>query len=478
MFEAIRSRWTAPGGYREFLVIAFPMILSTATWSVQHFIDRVFLTWYSTDALAASLPAGMTNFVIVSLFLGTAGYVNTFVAQYVGAGRPTRVGPSLWQGVYLSVISGGAGFVVALLATPIFQFIGHDAAVQANEVPYFRILCYGIGPLILSTSLSCFYSGRGRTWPVLGVSVVAMSLNIVIDYALIFGHWGAPELGIQGAAWATNIATAIAAVIYVLLLARPSYRREFATLSGWRFDRDLFGRLLRFGGPSGLNFMLDILSFTLFILIAGRIGRLELTATNLAFNINSLAFMPLIGAGIALSTMVGQRLGRDDPDAAEYCAWTGVHLALGYMSVMALAYSLLPDLFLMPYGVGAHGPEFDAARDLARQLLRFVAFYCVFDAVYIMFTAVLKGAGDTRFVLLASLLMGAGIMVAPPLIAVEWFDAGVFVVWIFICAYLAAGAVVFYLRFRGGKWKSMRVIEAAAPVNIEVPRMTETEAGI
>ena len=91
MFEAIRSRWTAPGGYREFLVIAFPMILSTATWSVQHFIDRVFLTWYSTDALAASLPAGMTNFVIVSLFLGTAGYVNTFVAQYVGAGRPTRV---------------------------------------------------------------------------------------------------------------------------------------------------------------------------------------------------------------------------------------------------------------------------------------------------------------------------------------------------------------------------------------------------
>ena len=87
-------------------------------------------------------------------------------------------------------------------------------------------------------------------------------------------------------------------------------------------------------------------------------------------------------------------------------------------------------------------------------------------------------AGDTRFVLLAALLMGAGIMVAPPLIAVEWFDAGVFVVWIFICAYLAAGAVVFYLRFRGGKWKSMRVIEAAAPVNIEVPRMTETEAGI
>ncbi|HJP33918.1 MAG TPA: MATE family efflux transporter [Candidatus Latescibacteria bacterium] len=469
MTHSLRARWSAPGGYREFLVIAFPMILSTATWSVQHFIDRVFLTWYSTDALAASLPAGMTNFVIVSLFLGTAGYVNTFVAQYVGAGRNERVGPSLWQGVYLSVISGGAGFVVALLATSIFRLVGHDAAVQAYEVPYFRILCYGIGPLILSTALSCFYSGRGRTWPVLGVSVVAMSFNVVIDYALIFGHWGAPEMGIQGAAWATNIATVLATLIYILLLSRPSYRRQFAIFSGWRLDRDLFGRLLRFGGPSGVNFMLDILAFTFFILIVGRIGRLELTATNLAFNINSLAFMPLIGAGIALSTMVGQRLGGDDPEAAAFCTWTGVHVALGYMSIMALAYTFLPDLFLMPYGVGAQGEEFVAARDLARVLLRFVAFYCVFDAAYMMFTAALKGAGDTRYVMVASVVLGMSIMVTPPLIAVEFFDASVFVVWIFICAYLATAALAFYLRFRGGKWQSMRVIEAAPEPGIEDP---------
>lgn len=464
MFEAIRSRWSAPGGYREFLVIAFPMILSTASWSIQHFVDRVFLTWYSTDALAASLPAAMTNFVFVSLFLGMAGYVNTFVAQYVGAGRSWRVGPSLWQGAYLALFSAGVGLLVAQLATPLFDLVGHDAAVRSNEVTYFRILCYGVGPLTLSTAMSCFYSGRGRTWPVLAVNVAATVFNIVVDYVLIFGRWGAPEMGMRGAAWATVGSAIFTTLLFVLLLSRSSYRREFAIFSGWRFDRALFGRLLRFGGPSGLNFMLDILSFTLFILIAGRIGRLELTATNLAFNINSLAFMPLIGAGIALSTMVGQRLGRDDPAAAEYCTWTGVHLALGYMGVMALAYSLLPDLFLMPYGAGAQGPEFETARDMARQLLRFVAFYCVFDAAYMMFTAALKGAGDTRYVMLASLLMGVTIMVAPPLIAVEWFDAGVFVVWIFICAYLAAGAVVFYLRFRGGKWKSMRVIEAEAGI--------------
>ena len=466
MIATIRGRWATPGGYREFLAIAFPMILSTASWSVQQFIDRIFLTWYSTDALAASLPAGMTNFVFVSLFFGTAAYVNTFIAQYIGADRPQRVGPALWQGVYLSTIGAVAGFAVAQLATTIFAMVGHNAAVQAAEVSYFRILSYGMGPLILSTVLSCFYSGRGRTWPVLGVSIIGMLFNIIVDYALIFGTWGAPEMGIEGAAWATNGAALFTALLYIGLLSRPTYRRTFAIFSGWRIDSNLFRRLLRFGGPSGVNFMLDILSFTLFILIVGRIGRLELTATNLAFNINSLAFMPLIGAGIALSTMVGQRLGSNEPDAAEYCTWTGLHLALGYMGIMALAYLSLPDLFLMPYGIGAQDPEFAAARDLARQLLRFVAFYCVFDAFYMMLTAALKGAGDTRFVMLASVVLGMILMVILPLIAVEFFDAGIFVVWLFICSFLAAGAVVFYKRFRGGKWRHMRVIETEPAVEV------------
>ena len=455
----LRSRWSAPGGYREFLRIAFPLILSTASWSIQHFVDRVFLTWHSTDALAASLPAGLTSFVFVSFFLGMAGYVNTFVAQYVGAGRPERVGAALWQGGYVAIMSAAAGLLVALLAVPIFDLVGHEERIRANEVVYFRILCWGMGPLILSTSLSCFYSGRGRTWSVLGVNAAATGVNIVLDYGLIFGHWGLPEMGLRGAAWATNTAATFAACLYLLLLARPSHRRRFATYAAWRLDRALFGRLLRFGGANGVNFMLDIFSFTFFVLIVGRVGTLELTASNLAFNINSLAFMPLIGAGIGLSTMVGQRLGADAPDAAEYCTWSGLHLALAYAGVMSAAYILVPDLFLLPYGAGASGEEFAAARELARSLLRIVGLYCLLDAAYMMFTAALKGAGDTRYIMYASVLLGLSLMVAPPLIAVEWFDAGLFTVWIFIVVYLAVAAAVFYRRFRIGPWKSMRVIE-------------------
>lgn len=468
MIQRLRERWRTEGGYRDFLVVAVPLILSTATWSIQHFVDRVFLTWYSTDALAAALPAGMTSFVIVGLFMGIASYVNTFVAQYMGAGRLERVGQSLWQGAYLAVISGVAGLGLAVAADPLFELIGHADEIRVQEASYFRILCYGIAPLTLGTSFSCFYSGRGKTWPLLAVNVVTTLINVILDYALIFGNLGLPRMGIEGAAWATNLAQCFAAITFVALVAQPQYRRRYGTLSGWRYNPDLFRRLLKFGGPNGLNFMLDILAFTMVVLVIGRVGTLELTATNLAFNINSLAFMPLLGCGIAVSTLVGQRLGRNQPDAAAYVTWSGVHLGLAYSVVMAVGYGFFPDVFLIPYALGSSTAEFEAAREIAILLLRFLAIYMLFDAMYILFTAALKGAGDTRYVMLASIALSWAFMVVPACLAITFYDPDVYLLWSFVCTYIVVSGVVFYLRFRTGKWKQMRVIEESSVVEVSV----------
>lgn len=460
MIKYIVNRWQTEGGYREFLKIAFPLILSTAASSIQHFVDRMFLTWYSTEAMAAALPAGMTNFVLASFFMGIASYINTFVAQYTGAGLPRRVGPSLWQGGYLSAISAIASIGLFILSAPIFNFIGHEPTVRNYEIVYFSTLCFGIPFLILSTSLSCFYSGQGKTWTVFNVNVGATAVNILFDYGLIFGNWGFPMWGIRGAAWATNIAQIFAAFVFCVLLLRRKYQREFATLSGWRFDRKLFERLLRFGGPNGVTFMLDMMSFSMFILIIGRSGTVQLTATNLAFNVNILAFMPLMGAGIAVSTMVGQRLGQNRPQAAAYATWSALHLAQLYMCIMASAYLFVPELFLFPYGVGASGEDFEAAKEMALQLLNIVAIYCVFDGIYMIFTSALKGAGDTRFILLAGLICSWFIMLIPAFIAHTFFGASLYVLWGFICAYIMVGSLVFWWRFKQGKWMSMRVIES------------------
>jgi multidrug resistance protein, MATE family len=459
LLQAVRRRWGAPGGYAEFLRLAVPLFLSTASWSIQHFVDRIFLTWHSTESLAAALPGGLTNFIFVSLFIGIAQYINTFVAQYVGAGQEERVGPAVWQGAYLALVAAFFGLVLSLMSEPLFTLIGHETQVRQAETEYFRILCYGVGPITLSTAASCFFSGRGQTWTVLVVNVAATLINIVLDYVLIFGAWGQPVMGISGAAWATNIAALCGALLFFGLMMRPIYRQRFTTSTGWRFDVGLFRRLLRYGGPSRLNFMLDIFAFSFFVLIVGRLGTVPLAATNLAFNINSLAFMPLIGAGIAISTMVGQRLGENKPDAAEYCTWSGLHLSLLYMSVMAVLYVGLPDLFLTPFDAHSQDPNFGEVREVAVVLLRIVAVYCVFDAFYMGFTAALKGAGDTRYVMVVSVVLSWGVMLLPCIVALVFFDTGLYVLWTFICAYIALMGIVFYFRFRAGHWKKMRVIE-------------------
>lgn len=469
MFEPIVQRWRAEGGYRESLEIAVPLILSTGFFGVQLFIDRVFLSWHSTDSLAASMPAGMTSFAFACFFIGVARYINTFVAQYQGSSQSKKIGSVVWQGLYLAIASGFYGWFLSAQSKTFFTWIGHDPAVQAEEITYFSILCFGIAPLVFSTALSCFYSGRGRTWTILGVTLIGIGVNTGLNYALIFGHWGFPKLGIAGAGWATNCAALVKAFIYIYLITRKPYRERYNTVRGWKLDLVLMRRILRYGGPDGITFMLDVFAFTAFILIVGRLGTVELAATTMAFNVASLAFMPLIGGGIAVTTMVGQWLGRNLPERAEYATWSGFHLAVLYMGAMALAYILIPQLFLTPYQVNAEGEGLKAAQEIAKVLLRFVAAYCIFDAAYIIFTSALKGAGDTRFILAVSISLGWVIMVLPTFIWIRFIGGGLYVPWFFYCTLVVVAGIVFWLRFRGGKWKKMRVIEALSALPIEYP---------
>ena len=310
LLGVLADRWSRENGYRRILAVAIPLVLSTGSWSIQHFVDRMFLTWYSPEAVAAAMPAGMLNFALISLFLGTSAYVSTFVAQYHGAGRNDRIGPAVWQGLYVALIGGAAILLLVPAAGPIFRFIGHEAAVREQEIAYFRILCLGSAAPIASAAMAGFYSGRGRSWPIMWATAVATPVNVVMDYALIFGHWGFPELGIRGAAIATLISGLTQLLIFLVLLSRRSNDQSYHTLSGWRFDRPLFGRLMKFGLPNGVQFFIDMAGFTTFILLMGRLGIVPLAATNIALNISLIAFMPMQALESRPRSSWGRRLER------------------------------------------------------------------------------------------------------------------------------------------------------------------------
>ena len=457
--QTVANRWNGGGDYRRILAIAFPLILSTGSWSLQHFVDRMFLAWYSPEAIAASTPAGILNYTLMSLFIGTAGYVSTFVAQYYGAERHERIGPSVWQGLYVSLIGAIAMALCIPFADPAFRFIGHGPEIQRHETVYFSILCLGAFPAIASAALGGFFSGRGETWPVMWANLLATIVNIVLDYLLIFGVGIFPELGIAGAAIATNVSMVAALLLYCALVARSDHDRRFRIIRGWRFDPTLFARIVRFGLPNGVQFFVDMAGFTVFLLIVGRLGTVSLAATNIAFNINTLAFMPMMGLGMAISILVGQHLGRDEAPLAERCVSIGLRLTLLYMGTVAILYVLLPGLFLAPYAIYAPAGSFGAIRDLAAVLLRFVALYSLFDVLSIVFAAALKGAGDSRFVMYMICCLSLGVLIIPSYVAIEVFGAGILTGWTIATAYVSLLGVAFYLRFRSGQWKTMRVIE-------------------
>jgi multidrug resistance protein, MATE family len=453
------QRWSGPGGYKQVLNIGLPLVASMGSTTVMQFTDRVFLANYSLDAISAALPAGIAFFLFLSFFFGTVTYSGVFIAQYTGAVRHDRVGAALWQGVWFCLLSGLALIGLSFLAGPLFAAGGHPPDVQILEEQYFTILTLGGALAVLDVCLAGFYTGRGQTRVVMSVNMLGALINIPLDYCLINGV-GFPELGIRGAALGTVAAWAIMVVIYGFLIFTEKNDRIFAVRRNWRPDRDLFGRLMRYGAPGGLEFALDILAVSFFVFMVGRLGKIELAATNMAFSIHSLAFLPMIGLSVATSTLVGQALGANQPAHARRATGSAMHLTLAYTTLCALLFVLLPQELLALFQTsGAPEGQFQPIMDLGVVLLRYVAAFCLIDACTIIIFGALKGAGDTRFLLIAMLLASSLCMILPVILAVS-LNAGIHAVWSIFILYVLALAVALALRYKSGKWESLRIIES------------------
>jgi len=447
-----------PGSCREILSLAYPLILSTASLTVMHFVDRMFLSWYSQTAIAAATPAGITSFTIVCFFMGVSQYTTTIVAQYHGADDKAKCSVAAWQGIFFSLASYGAIVSFIPLGPSIFHWGGHSPELVELEVTYFSILMWGGGLVPLQSALAGFFTGRGDTKTTMMANLIGNGVNGVLDYGLIFGKWGLPEMGLSGAALATVLASIVPVVILAGLFLRKENDRRFGTRR-IRFNMPLSIKLLRYGVPAGLQFFLEISCFTLFVILVGRLGELELAVTNIVLTIDMLAFMPVIGISIATSTLVGQSMGRGEPDIAEKTTYSALMISVAYMGLMAAIFVLFPDPLLRIFKTRGHElPGFSMFFDYGRNILIMVAVYSVFDALGIAFSAGLKGAGDTRFVMWCSVILGWTLFVTPVYLTVSVFHGSLILAWVWATLYIVLLGLVYLWRFRKGKWKTIDMI--------------------
>ncbi len=459
MGVAIRERWSRRAGYRELLKLAFPLILSTGSVSILLFVDRMFLGWYSTESLAASVPAGVLNFALMACFFGTAIFTGTLVAQYHGAGRHERIGGAIGQGLYVALIGGSLMPMLAPFSSDIFAFIGHDPLVQIEESSYFRILNLGVFFALSNAVFAGFYSGRGKTWTVMRINVLMTLINIVLDYVLIFGAWGIPSYGIKGAAVATVVSHVSITILYLFLVTKREHDRSFRTRSLWRFDRPLFLRLLKFGLPSGIHFFLDVMGFTIFVLFVGRMGTLELTASNIVLQLNLIGFLPMVGMGISVSILVGQYQGGRTSHLAERTFYSAFQLTCIYNVLMISLYVLMPRLLIQPFLMGGLQDSDPALVDLSVELMGFIAVGIFFNTLSVLSGSALKGAGDTGYVMRVLAFSSVVVLVIPVYVVSEILDLPVYYAWGTFTVNLLFVSTVFLLRFRSGHWKAIEVIE-------------------
>ena len=435
---------------RELLRLALPMVVSQGAFAVMIFTDRYFMSQIDAAHLAAALGGGVAAFFSLSLFTGTLSYANALVAQYYGAGELTKCSRVVTQGMLISLLSLPILAVVTYWGAGIFSAMGHEPQQLILEQRYYTILMAGCFFTLIKTCIASFFAGIGQTRVVMICDVLGMILNIPLTYALVFGELGLPTMGLAGAGIATVVATLFSCLLFIAFYCRPRQRLRFKLSDSLHIDRGILRRYLRLGVPSGFESFMNIATFNLFLLMFQSYGITQGAAIAIVFNWDVLSFIPLIGMNISVMTLIGRFVGAGDMTRANQVISAGFILSLTYSGLLGLCFVLfrvpLVDIFEPPLG------DFSEIRQLASMMMIGLSTYVMADAISLVASGALRGAGDTRWLMITSISLHWTMLI------IQYFVIMVFEVepiiswWIFV-ALLITLAVTYLGRLLGGSWR-------------------------
>lgn len=437
--------------------IAIPMIVSHASETVMMFVDRLFLSWIGPAHISAAMSGGLSAFVFTSLFAGTVGYTNALVAQYYGTGRYDRCIETVSQGVIMSVLFAPLLLLLIPFVELMFRWAGHSPSQIALEFSYFRILMFGSFIVLLRQTLVGFFLGIGQTRVVMIANVVGMTVNLPLNYVLIFGLFGFPELGISGAALGTIGGSVTILLVLLVAYSQHFFVRKYGSLGAWKFRRDRFARLLRFGLPTGVEIFLNVFAFNAFIQLFHSMGEEVAAAVTITFNYDMVAFIPMLGLGVAVTAMVGQQIGAQRPEEAKRAAFLALRVGYSYAAIMMIVFVVGAPVLVRVF-TGAVPGDGGSLVKLAVTMIRLAAIYTVADITQLVFAGALRGAGDTKAVMYISVgihwLMGVASIVLNRVLRLDPL-----VVWVFFIGFVLTLGIAMVIRFRSGRWREFSVID-------------------
>jgi MATE family multidrug resistance protein len=440
----------------ELLRLALPMVVSQGTFAVMIFTDRYFMSQIDPVHMAAALGGGVASFFSFCFFVGLLAYGNAMAAQYLGAGDIEKCPKVVTQGMIMTLLSVPFLTLIAFLVSGIFETMGHAPVQVELERTYYLILMSGVLITLGKVCLSSYFAGIGRTRVVMTCDVFGMAINVPLSFVMVFGKLGFPAMGIVGAGISTVVSGALALLLFVGFYFAREHRERFGVLRSFSLDTKILRRYWRLGFPSGLELFLNVAAFNLFLLMFQSYGITEGAAAAIVFNWDILSFIPMIGLNVGVISLIGRFVGARDMGRANEVMTAAFTVAILYSGLLAAVYIAfrfpLVEVFAPPAG------DFSAIRTLSAWMMIGLSSYMMADAIILVSGGILRGAGDTRWLMVASVSLHWAMLVAQFFI-IRVFSLSPRLSWVAFVILILVIAVVYTLRLRGGRWRDPAVLE-------------------
>ena len=434
----------------ELVKIALPMVVSQGTFAVMIFTDRYFMSQIDAIHMAAAMGGGVAAFFSFCFFTGLFSYANALTAQYLGAGEHSKCPKVVTQGIVMTIMCSPLLVVIAYFVSGIFEGLGHDPKQLELERTYYLILMMGVVVTLAKTCISSYFAGIGRTNTVMICDVGGMVCNVPLCYVMVFGKLGFPALGIIGAGVSTIIASTFAFLLFAFFYLRKEHRDTFYVMDSFRLDWPILRRFLRLGFPSGLELFLNMAAFSLFLLMFQSYGVVQGASAAIVFNWDLLSYVPMIGLNIGVISLIGRFVGANNMARTDEVMAAGFMIGIIYSSILAVIYITfrfpLVEIFTPPTG------DFSEIRELSAFMMIGLSSYVIADALIIVSGGVLRGAGDTRWLMYASVALHWLMLLVQYYVILVW-EYGPQASWLTFCMMIILSAVVYLWRLRNGVWR-------------------------
>jgi putative MATE family efflux protein len=432
--------------------LALPIIAENLFQTLLGVVDMLMVSKLGAAAIAGVGTALQIMFLVIAALSAVTVGTTVLVARFTGAGQAHDAGRTAKQSLLLGVALGvGIAVLGHVFAHPVIALLGATPAVVQTGGDYLDVVAQMSVFLVIQLVCAGALRGAGDTRTSMIVTGLVNAVNVVVAYALIFGHFGLPALGVLGSAWGASAARAVGALVLLALLLSGRRKVSIAGRPGWRPDRSLMRRILKVGLPSMIEQSLMSGGMLLYSVIVIGMGTAVYAAQRITFNALSISFMPGLGFGLAATTMTGQALGAQRPDLARHATWIAFRLAALWMGTIGAALILFGQPIMHLFSAD---PTIDGVGTAA---LRVIALSQPLQALGQVMAGRLRGGGDTRFPMLAT-----GLSIWLVRLPLGWLfgvplHGGLPGVYVSNVVDAGVRAVATYLRFRGGHWRTIRV---------------------